>query len=75
MLCGGGQGHPGTWVFVRVDDVLALHAEFVRNGAKIEHPPTNFSWGYEMSVKDPDGHILRFASMHRDDLPFADRPE
>jgi predicted enzyme related to lactoylglutathione lyase len=73
MLCEGGQGCPGTWLFLRVDDVLAMHEAIAAGGAKIVHPPTNFSWGFEMSVEDPDGHVLRFASMHREDLPFADR--
>jgi predicted enzyme related to lactoylglutathione lyase len=73
MLCEGGQGCSGTWLFVRVEDVTALHGAFQAGGAKIVHPPTNFSWGYEMSVEDPDGHTLRFASVHRDDIPFADR--
>jgi predicted enzyme related to lactoylglutathione lyase len=73
MLCEGRQGCPGTWLFIRVNDVLALHGVYAGSGAKIVHPPTNFSWGFEMSVEDPDGHVLRFASVHRDDMPFADR--
>jgi hypothetical protein len=69
-LCQGGQGHAGTWVWVGVDDVEALHAEYVASGAIIRHPPANDSWAYEMKVEDPDGHVLRFGSEPRSDQPF-----
>lgn len=69
-LCRGGQGQPGTWVWIGVEDVAALHAEYKASGAKIRHPPRNFPWAYEMKVEDPDGHVLRFGSEPRADMAF-----
>ena len=61
-LCQGDQGHPGTWVWLGVDDVEILHEEYTSSGAAILHPPENFPWACEMKVSDPDGHVLRFGS-------------
>jgi len=71
-LSRGDQGKPGTWVWVGVEDVAALHREYEASGAKIRHPPRNFPWAYEMKVEDPDGHVLRFGSEPREDLPFVE---
>lgn len=71
-LCQRGQGAPGTWVWVGVDDVEALFAEYQASGAKIRLPPGNYPWAYEMHVEDPDGHVIRFGSEPRDDLPIAE---
>ena len=70
-LCQGGQGKPGTWVWIGVDDVDALHEEYAASGAKIQLPPNNYPWAYEMHVEDPDGHVLRFCAGSRNDLPIA----
>ena len=64
------KGNPGTWVWVGVADVAALHHEYSRSGAFILEPPRNFPWPYEMKVADPDGHVLRFGSEPREDLPL-----
>ena len=69
-LCRGGQGEPGTWVWIGVEDVAALQKEYEASGAKIRHAPRNFPWAFEMKVEDPDGHVLRFGSGPRADLPF-----
>jgi predicted enzyme related to lactoylglutathione lyase len=69
-LCQGDQGHPGTWVWIGVEDVAALYEEYKAAGASFRHPPRNFPWAYEMKVEDPDGHILRFGSEPRGDIPF-----
>ena len=69
-LCEGDQGSAGTWAWVGVDDVAALHREYVASGAKVVAVPRNFPWGYEMKVEDPDGHVLRFGSEPRDDIPL-----
>jgi predicted enzyme related to lactoylglutathione lyase len=68
-LSEGDQGHSGTWVWVGVEDVEALHQEYVESGATILQPPRNFPWAYEMKVGDPDGHVLRFGSEPREDRP------
>lgn len=70
-LCQGGQGKPGTWVWIGVADVAALYEEYRASGAKIRLPPTNYTWAYEMQVTDPDGHVLRFGSEPRADQPFV----
>ena len=69
-LCRGGQGRSGTWVWIGVEDVGELHREYQESGATIRHAPKNFPWAYEMKVEDPDGHVLRFGSEPRADLPF-----
>jgi predicted enzyme related to lactoylglutathione lyase len=69
-LCRGGQGQAGTWVWIGVEDVEALYDEYKASGAKIRHPPLNFSWALEMKVEDPDGHVLRFGSEPKTNMPF-----
>jgi predicted enzyme related to lactoylglutathione lyase len=61
-LSEGDQGQPGTWVWIGVSDVEALHEELKAKGATILHPPESFPWACEMKVADPDGHVLRFGS-------------
>lgn len=62
-LCKGGQGSPGTWVWIGFDgNIFSLHEELKSKGVKVKLPPTKFSWAYEMQVEDPDGHILRFGT-------------
>ncbi|MBI3715885.1 MAG: VOC family protein [Betaproteobacteria bacterium] len=68
-LCQGGQGTHGTWVWVGVEDVAALHAEYVAAGARIRKAPVNRPWAYEMQIEDPNGHVLRFGSEPRTDIP------
>lgn len=65
------QGQPGTWVWVGVEDVAALHEEYKISGALIHHPPEHYPWAYEMKVGDPDGHVLRFGSEPKDNIPFT----
>ena len=66
-LAEGGQGQPGTWVWVGVEDVALLYDEYRQKGAKIRHAPENCSWALEMKVEDPDGHVLRFGSAPKTD--------
>ena len=61
-LAAGGQGHPGTWVWLGVEDVEMLHEEYRQSGGTILQPPERFPWACEMKVGDPDGHVLRFGS-------------
>jgi predicted enzyme related to lactoylglutathione lyase len=68
-LCRGDQGKPGTWAWIGVEDVAALHDEYVASGAAIMEAPRSFPWAYEMKITDPDGHVLRFGSEPRTDIP------
>jgi predicted enzyme related to lactoylglutathione lyase len=62
FLCQGGQGKPGMWMSVFMDDVDALYQEYKERGALIVEPPMNFPWGHrEMLVTDLDGHRLRMS--------------
>lgn len=73
-LCRGGQGLPGTWIWIGFDgDIQALHQKLTSCGVTIAFPPTNFSWAYEMQVQDPDGHILRFGTDPNENEPFANQ--
>ena len=69
MLCEGQQGHPGTWLWIGVEDADVFFAEFVAKGARIRSAPRNFSWAYEFTVEDPDGHVLRFGSESKPGAP------
>jgi len=69
-LCQGGQGQPGTWVWVGVEDVSLLYDEYKAKGAHIRMTPRNFPWAYEIHVEDLDGHVLRFGSEPLEDKPF-----
>ncbi len=65
FLCEGDQGYPGSWVWIDGQDVEAVYEEYRASGAKIRHPPTNYSWALEMQVEDLDGNILRLGSEPR----------
>jgi predicted lactoylglutathione lyase len=69
MLCQENQGQRGASVWIGVDDIGPLFAEFSARGATIRERPTNYAWAYEMKIEDPDGHVLRFGSERRNDLP------
>ncbi|MEO0538930.1 MAG: bleomycin resistance family protein [Cyanobacteria bacterium P01_A01_bin.123] len=63
FLCQGGQGQPGTWISIFVENVDELYEVYKSKGAIIRQAPTNFSWGMrEMNVEDPDGHRLRMGT-------------
>jgi catechol 2,3-dioxygenase-like lactoylglutathione lyase family enzyme len=66
MLCQGGQGQRGTWIWIGVEDIDPLFTEYRRKGARFLHGPADRPWAYEMQVIDPDGHVLRFGSEPRD---------
>lgn len=73
-LCRGGQGLPGTWIWIGFDgDIFSLHENLKERGVIIKLPPTNFSWAYEMQIEDPNGHVLRFGTDPRNSEAFADR--
>jgi uncharacterized glyoxalase superfamily protein PhnB len=61
FLCRQGQGSPGTWIYISVDNCEELYEQFRQSGANIQRPPTDCPWGMrEMHVTDLDAHILRF---------------
>ncbi len=62
LLCRDGQGQPGTWIYLGIEDARRMHEQLVASGAKILMPPTNRQWALELNVEDPDGHVLRFGS-------------
>jgi catechol 2,3-dioxygenase-like lactoylglutathione lyase family enzyme len=63
FLSEGGQGRPGTWMSIFMEDVDALFAEYTASGATIRQAPTNMPWGTrEMNVEDLDGHRFRMGS-------------
>jgi len=60
FLCQDGQGSPGTWMSIFVQDIDALYQDYKQRGAIIREPPTDYPWGVrEMNVEDLDGHRLR----------------
>lgn len=65
MLCQGDQGHPGTWVWVGVADVDALHESLKAHGAIVRHPPSDYPWAREMQIADLDGNVLRLGAAPR----------
>lgn len=56
-----GDGVSGGVVNLLVDNVDALHAEFVSRGVPIAVGPVDQTWGTrEMYVRDPDNNCIRF---------------
>ncbi len=69
FFCEKGQGNPGTWLSIFVDDVDAYYEKIKAAGARILNAPENYEWGMrEMLVEDLDGHKIRFScSVHISD--------
>jgi len=81
FFCQDGQGAPGTWLSIFVQDVDALYEDYKKTGAIVRQPPADFPWGVrEMNVEDLDGHRLRLGSdggrenRSDTDVKFAERP-
>ena len=73
FLSVGDQGNPGSWMWIGVSDVDALHGELLAKGASVRHPPANYPWGSrELHVEDLDGNVLRFGSENKPGEPFGD---
>ena len=63
FLCQGGQGQPGTWLFLTIDGVDDYFNEIKSRGADILMEPTNMPWGMrELQVRDPESHVLRIGT-------------
>jgi catechol 2,3-dioxygenase-like lactoylglutathione lyase family enzyme len=69
FLSQGDQGNPGSWVWIGVEDADALFNEYRAKGVQVRHPPTNYSWAFEMQVADLDGNILRLGSEPKSGQP------
>jgi catechol 2,3-dioxygenase-like lactoylglutathione lyase family enzyme len=65
------QSQPRMWLWIGVEDVRSLHAQYVESGAKIRNPPNNFEWALEMQVEDLDGNVLRIGSDPEEDQPLG----
>jgi predicted enzyme related to lactoylglutathione lyase len=62
FFCLRGQGQPGTWHSIFVNDVDALYEELKQRGAKIVMPLKDEPWGVrEFHVEDPNGHTFRLS--------------
>lgn len=62
-LCKGGQGNPGTWIWIGFDgDIYQLYEQLKAKGVTIRQPPVRNAWALELHVEDPDGHVLRFGT-------------
>jgi predicted lactoylglutathione lyase len=72
MLSQADQGQSGTWIWIGLEDVQSFYEECKAKGAKIQEGLTNYPWAYEMRIEDPDGHVLRFGSEPREDLPLEE---
>lgn len=61
FFCEKGQGNPGTWLSIMVDNVDDYYELIKTKGATIITEPKSMEWGVrEMLVEDPDKHIIRF---------------
>jgi len=57
-----GRGHPGSEVYVYVDDIDRWYRQCLARQIVPEQPPTTMPWGNtEMLVKDPSRNALRFS--------------
>src|ERR1041385_4455644 len=62
FLCLKGQGQPGMWMSIFMDDVDAYYDRLRRTGADILSAPQDYPWGCrEMQVRDPNQHVIRFS--------------
>ena len=71
FLTDDNQSQPRMWIWTGVEDVRALHAQYMASGAKIRNPPNNFAWALEMQVEDLDGNVLRIGSEPEEDQPLG----
>jgi catechol 2,3-dioxygenase-like lactoylglutathione lyase family enzyme len=71
FLTDDNQSQPRMWIWIGVQDVRALHGQYVTSGARIRNPPNNFEWGLEMQVEDLDGNVLRIASDREKEKPLG----
>jgi uncharacterized glyoxalase superfamily protein PhnB len=62
FFCLGGQGQPGTWLSIFMEDVDDYFERITRLGAEVVQGPTDYPWGCrEVRVRDPNLHVIRFS--------------
>lgn len=62
LFCEGGQGNPGTWMSIFMDDVDGYYERIKKLGAEIIQGPQDEPWGCrEIHVRDPNQHVIRFS--------------
>jgi catechol 2,3-dioxygenase-like lactoylglutathione lyase family enzyme len=71
FLTSDNQSQARMWVWIGVEEVRALHAQYVTSGAKIRNPPENFEWALEMQIEDLDGNVLRIGSDSEKNQPLG----
>jgi predicted enzyme related to lactoylglutathione lyase len=61
FFCQGGQGRPGSWLSIFLEDVDGYYERIKKLGAEVIEEPRDLPWGMrEMQVRDPNQHVLRF---------------
>lgn len=66
FFCLNGQGSPGTWLAIILENVDEYYERIKDKGVRILSMPASHEWNMrEMLVEDPDGHVIRFG--HRMD--------
>ena len=61
FFCEKGQGSPGMWLSIFIDNIDGYLNEIKNRGAMIQYGPRDEPWGCrEIHVKDPNNHIIRF---------------
>jgi uncharacterized glyoxalase superfamily protein PhnB len=62
FFCLKGQGHPGTWMSIFMDDVDGYFERISKAGAEVIYGPRDEPWGCrEIHVRDPNQHVIRFS--------------
>jgi catechol 2,3-dioxygenase-like lactoylglutathione lyase family enzyme len=62
FFCLKGQGHPGMWMSVFMDDVDDYFERISKAGAEVISGPKDYPWGCrEIHVRDPNQHVIRFS--------------
>lgn len=61
FFCLEGQGKPGMWLSIFLDDVDDYCERITKLGAEVIEKPADKPWGMrEMLVRDPNEHVIRF---------------
>ena len=84
FFCLHGQGQPGTWLCIVVENVDDYFQRISQLGAEVIYGPADEPWGLrEIHVRDPNQHVIRFGhgipmrepKMEIERVPFETRIE